>query len=183
MQPLQADPSSQVGTALDGIKAVVFPVDGVLTNGTITLDSSGRELPGLYARDSVAIREALRLGLHVAVITGRNASAYRPLLEAAGPVDLYLDGGDRLEAYESFKQRHGLTDEECACIADDIEELEILKRVGLPVTTINGVEYLRNRVAYISVYEGGRGCIREVVEMILEHQGRWPYGDKPVQGH
>ncbi|NTW52222.1 MAG: 3-deoxy-D-manno-octulosonate 8-phosphate phosphatase [Chlorobiaceae bacterium] len=178
MQPLQADPSSQVGAALDGIKAVVFSVDGVLNNGTITLDSEGREIASLYARDLVAIREALRNGLHVAVISGRDAAVYRPLLETAGPVDLYLESGDRLEAYDSFKSLHGLQDEDCACIADDIDDLEILKKAGLPVTTINGVEYLRNRVAYISVYEGGRGCIREVVEMILEHQGRWAYGEQ-----
>jgi 3-deoxy-D-manno-octulosonate 8-phosphate phosphatase (KDO 8-P phosphatase) len=181
MQPFQADPSSQVGAALDGIKAIVFPVDGVLTNGTITLDSEGRELPSLYARDGVAIREALRSGLRIAVISGRNAIVYQPLLEAAGAMDLYLEGGDRLDAYESFKQRYDLRDEECACIADDIEELDILRKVGLPVTTINGVEYLRNRVAYISVYEGGRGCIREIVEMILEHQGRWAYGEQSSQ--
>jgi 3-deoxy-D-manno-octulosonate 8-phosphate phosphatase (KDO 8-P phosphatase) len=182
MQPYQADPSSQVGTALDSIKALVVPVDGVLTSGTITLDSEGRELSSLYARDIVAIREALGHGMHVAVISGRDAGVYRAMLEAAGPVDLFLDGGDRLEAYETFKSRHGLQDEECACIADDIDDLEILKKVGLPVTTINGVEYLRNRVAYISVYEGGRGCIREIVEMILEHQGRWAFGEKHIQG-
>ena len=181
MQPLQADPSSQVGAALDSIKAVVFPVDGVLTNGTITLDSEGREMSSLYARDVVAIREALRNGLHVAVISGRDGAVYRPLLEAAGPVDLFLEEGERLDAYESFKNRHGLQDEECACIADDIDDLEILRKVGLPITTINGVEYLRNRVAYISVYEGGRGCVREVVEMILEHQGRWAYGEQQTQ--
>ncbi len=182
MQPFQADPSSQVGAALDGIKALLFPVDGVLTNGTITLDSAGRELPSLYARDIVAIREALRSGMRIAVISGRNTTVYQPLLEAAGAMDLYLEGGDLLDAYESFKQRYGLKDEECACIADDIDELDILRKVGLPVTTINGVEYLRNRVAYISVYEGGRGCIREIIEMILEHQGRWAYGENPAQG-
>jgi 3-deoxy-D-manno-octulosonate 8-phosphate phosphatase (KDO 8-P phosphatase) len=182
MQPHQADPSSQVGAALDSIKALVFPVDGVLTNGMITIDRDGRELSSLYVRDVVAIREALRNGLHVAVISGRDAAVYRPLFEAAGPVDLFLEGGDRLTAYESFKSRHGLQDEECACIADDIDDLGILRKVGLPVTTINGVEYLRNRVAYISVYEGGRGCIREVVEMILEHQGKWAYGENHLQG-
>ncbi|NTU93631.1 MAG: 3-deoxy-D-manno-octulosonate 8-phosphate phosphatase [Chlorobiaceae bacterium] len=183
MQPFEADPSSQVGAALDVIKALVFPVDGVLTNGMITLDSEGMEIASVYSRDAVAIREALRSGMRIAVISGRNASVYQPLLEAAGAMDLYLDGGDRIDAYESFKQRYGLKDEECACIADDVEELDILRKVGLPVTTINGVEYLRNRVAYISVYEGGRGCIREIIEMILEHQGRWAYSDQPGQPH
>lgn len=182
MQPYKADPSAQVGAALDGIKALVIPVDGVLTNGTITMDAEGRELTSIYTRDAVAIRMALRHGLHIAVISGRDAGTWRPLLEAAGPIDLFLDGGDRLAAYEVFKERHGLRDEDCACIADDIEDLEVLKRSGLPVTTINGVEYLRNRVAYISVYEGGKGCVREIVEMILEHQGRWEFGENAERG-
>ena len=177
MQPYQADPSSQISEALNGIKALVSSLDGVLNTGTITLDAEGREMPSLFARDLVAIREALQLGMKVAVIAGRDAGAYRSMLESAGTTDLFLDGEDRLEAYELFKRRHGLQDDECACIADDIDELPLLKVAGLPVTPINGVEYLRHRVAYISVYEGGKGCVREIVEMILEHQGRWAYSD------
>ncbi|MBN1928080.1 MAG: 3-deoxy-D-manno-octulosonate 8-phosphate phosphatase [Chlorobiaceae bacterium] len=182
MQPYQADPSSQISAALGGLKALVCSLDGVLNSGTITLDGEGREMPALFARDLVAIREALQLGMKVAVIAGRQAGAYRPLLESTGATDLFLDGEDRLEAYETFKSRHGLQDEECACIADDIDDLEIMKRAGLPVTPINGAEYLRNRVGYISVYEGGKGCVREIVEMILEHQGRWKYSEKQAQG-
>jgi 3-deoxy-D-manno-octulosonate 8-phosphate phosphatase (KDO 8-P phosphatase) len=178
MQPYQADPSSQVGAALDGIRALVCSLDGVLNSGTIILDGEGREMPALFARDVVGIREALSLGMKVAVIAGRHAGAYRSMFEAVGPVDLFLDAEDRLEAYESFRIRHGLQDDECACIGDDIDDLPVLKRAGLPVTTINGVEYLRNRVAYISVYEGGRGCVREIVEMILDHQGRWQHSEK-----
>ena len=182
MQPYQADPSSQINAALDGIKALAISLDGVLTSGAITLDGEGREMPALFARDLFGIREALRLGMKVAVIAGRQAGAYRQMLEQAGPVDLFLDGEERLEAYETFKSRHGLQDEECAYIADDIDDLELLKKAGLPVTPINGAEYLRNRVAYISVFEGGRGCVREIVEMILDHQNRWEYSEKQAQG-
>jgi len=178
MQPYQADPSSQIGEALDGIKALVCSLDGVLNTGTITLDGEGREMPSLFARDLVAIREALRLGMKVAVIAGRKAGAYRPMLEAAGEADLFLDGEERLEAYEAFKSKHGLRDDECAVIADDIDDLPLLKTAGLPITPINSIEYLRNRVAYISVYEGGKGCVREIVEMILDHQGHWEFSDK-----
>lgn len=178
MQPQQADPSSQIGKALDGIKALVCSLDGVLNSGTITLDGDGREIPSLFARDLLAIREALRLGMKVAVIAGRQAGAYRALLESAGDVDLFLDAEDRLTAYEAFKSKHGLQDDECAVIADDIDDLPLLKVAGLPTTPINSIEYLRNRVAYISVYEGGKGCVREIAEMILEHQGRWEYSDK-----
>jgi 3-deoxy-D-manno-octulosonate 8-phosphate phosphatase (KDO 8-P phosphatase) len=181
MQPYQADPSSQVSAALSGIRALIFPVDGVLNNGTITTDSNGGELCTLCVRDAVAIQEALRNGLCIAVISGRPAEAYRPLLESAGVTDLFLSGGDRLEAYEDFKRSRGLQDEECACIADDIVDLPILRKVGFPVTPINGIEYLRNRVAYISVFESGKGCIREVVEMILQHHGKWEYGERQEQ--
>ncbi|NTW55280.1 MAG: 3-deoxy-D-manno-octulosonate 8-phosphate phosphatase [Chlorobaculum sp.] len=182
MQPYQADPSAQVIAALDGVKALVLSLDGVLTNGSITLDGEGREMTALFARDLAGFREATRLGMKVAVIAGRQAGAFRQLLEAAGPVDLFLDGEDRLEAYEAFKTRHGLQDEECACVGDDIDDLELLKKAGFPVTPINGTEYLRNRVAYISVFEGGRGCAREIIEMILDHQNRWEYSDKHAQG-
>ena len=182
MQPYKADPSSQIYAALDSIKALVVSLDGVLNNGVLTLDGEGREMPAIFARDLVAIREALRLGMKVAVIAGRSAGAYRSLLEATGPVDLFLDGEVRLEAYEAFKSRHGLQDDDCACIADDIDDLEMLKLSGLPVTPINGAEYLRNRVAYISVFEGGRGCVREIVELILDHQNRWEYSEKQAQG-
>lgn len=182
MQPYQADPSSQITAALGGIKALVCSLDGVLNSGTLTFDAEGREMPSLFARDLVAIREALQLGMKVAVIAGRQAGAYRPMLEVAGAVDLFLDGEDRLEAYELFKSRHGLQDDECAVIADDIDDLPLLKTAGLPITPINGVEYLRARVGYVSVYEGGKGCVREVVEMILEHQGRWAYSEQQAQG-
>ncbi|MGC8773910.1 MAG: 3-deoxy-D-manno-octulosonate 8-phosphate phosphatase [Chlorobaculum sp.] len=182
MQPYKADPSSQINAALDSIKALVISLDGVLTSGAITLDGEGREIPTLFARDLAGLREALRLDMKVAIIAGRQAGAFRQMLEAAGPVDLFLDGEERLDAYEAFKSRHGLQDDECACIADDIDDLELLKKAGLPVTPINGAEYLRNRVAYISVFEGGRGCVREIVEMVLDHQGRWEYSEKQAQG-
>jgi 3-deoxy-D-manno-octulosonate 8-phosphate phosphatase (KDO 8-P phosphatase) len=181
MQPYKADPSAQVMSALNGIKALIFPVDGVLNNGTLSIDGEGREICSVSVRDVVAIREALLKGLHVAVISGRQAEGYRPLLEKAGLTDLYLDEGSKLDAFEAFKKIHDLQDEDCACIADDIIDIDILRKAGFPVTPINGAEYLRNRVAYISVYEGGKGCIREIVEMILEHQGKWEYGEKQEQ--
>ncbi len=55
----------------------------------------------------------------------------------------------------------------------------MLSKVGLPATAIDGADYLRNRVGYIAGYEGGKGCVREVVEMILTHQNKWPYIERP----
>lgn len=175
MHPSQADPSSRIDQALQSVRALVFPVDGVLNGSRITFDCNGGEICSISVRDAVAIKEALKQGVLVAVVSERDAEGYRPLLEALGVHDLYLNGENLLYSYEAFRQRHDLEDDECAYIGDDIGDIEVLARVGLPATAIDGADYLRNRVGYIAGYEGGKGCIREMVEMILLRQGKWPY--------
>jgi 3-deoxy-D-manno-octulosonate 8-phosphate phosphatase (KDO 8-P phosphatase) len=175
MQPSQADPSSRIDLALNAVRALAFPVDGVLNGSRITFDSNGGELCSISVRDAVAIKEALKQGVHIAVMSERDAEGYRPLLEALGVQDLYLNGENLLYSYEAFCQRHNLADEECAYIGDDIGDVGVLSKVGLPAAAIDGADYLRNRVGYISGYEGGKGCVRELIEMILIRQGKWPY--------
>ncbi len=181
MQPSQADPTSRIDLALKAVRALLFPVDGVLNGSRITFDSNGGELCSISVRDAVAIKEALKQGVHIAVLSERDAEGYRPLLEALGVQDLYLNGENLLYSYEAFLQRHDLADEECAYIGDDIGDIGVLAKVGLPATAIDGADYLRNRVGYISGYEGGKGCVRELVEMILMKQGKWPYIESGVE--
>ncbi|TCD48302.1 3-deoxy-D-manno-octulosonate 8-phosphate phosphatase [Chlorobium sp. N1] len=175
MEPSLADPSSRITEALKATRALIFPIDGVLNGGRIIFDSRGEELCTVSVRDAVAIREAVRQGLLVSVFSGRPAEGYRPFLEGLGVRDIRLGGGEFLDAYEAFREGNGLDDEACACIGDDVGEVSVLERVGLPVTPINGADWLRNRVGYISAFEGGRGCVREVVEMILGARGLWPW--------
>lgn len=177
-----ADPSSRVEQALKMVKAIVFPVDGVLNGGRITLDSCGKELCSISVRDAVALREALKSGLLVAVVSDRNADSYRPMLEELGITDLYLGRPDLLGAYEEFRHARSLSNEECAYIGDDVGDIAVLEKAGFPATPIDGADYLRNRVGYISGFEGGKGCIREVVEMLLTRQGKWPYAEEVQEG-
>ena len=181
MQPSQADPSSRIEDALKAVRALIFPVDGVLNGGRITFDSSGGELCSLSVRDAVAIKEAQKQGLHIAVVSDRDVEGYRPLLAELGVHDLYLSAGNLFDAYEAFRKLHDFSDEECAYIGDDIGDIAVLSRAGFPVTPIDGADYLRNRVGYIAGYEGGKGCVREIVEMILMHQGKWPYVESPEE--
>ncbi len=182
MEPSMADPSSRVEQALKMVRGLLFPVDGVLNGGRITRDSSGQELCSIAVRDAVAIREALKRGLHIGVVSDRDAESYRPLLEVLGVTDLYLGSKDLVSAYEDFRDAHGLSDEECAYIGDDVGDIAVLEKAGFPATPINGTDYLRNRVGYISGYEGGNGCVREIVEMILSRQGKWPYVEAVQEG-
>jgi 3-deoxy-D-manno-octulosonate 8-phosphate phosphatase (KDO 8-P phosphatase) len=181
MEPSLADPSSRVAEALKATRALIFPIDGVLNGGRITFDGRGEELCSVSVRDAVAIQEAVRKGLLISVFSERRSEGYRPILEGLGVQDLRFGNGSFLEAYEAFRDQHGLGDDVCACIGDDVGDLAVLERVGLPVTAINGADWLRNRVGYISAFEGGNGCVREVLEMILGSQGLWPWVEPSVE--
>nr|WP_317623617.1 3-deoxy-D-manno-octulosonate 8-phosphate phosphatase [Chlorobium phaeobacteroides] len=177
MQPSEADPSSRIQQALAAVRALVIPVDGVLNGGRMTIDGSGREICSISLRDATALKEALKQGLIVAVVSERDAEAYRPLLEQLGVTSLYLNAESVFDAYVAFRDSAGLDDDSCAYIGDDLGDISVLEQVGFPVTPIDGTDYLRHRVAYISAYEGGKGCVREIVEMILMQQGKWSYMD------
>jgi 3-deoxy-D-manno-octulosonate 8-phosphate phosphatase (KDO 8-P phosphatase) len=92
--------------------------------------------------------------------------------------DIVMGTDDKLSAYEQLKLRFGLQDDECAYIGDDINDIPVLERAGVSVTPISGIEYLRNRVQYTSGFEGGKGCVREIVEMVLALQEKWEYFDE-----
>ncbi len=181
MEPSLADPSSRIQQALLAVRAVIFPVDGVLNGPRITFDSHGGEIVSISNRDASAIRAAIDQGLHVAALSSRDAGGFRPVLEALGVRNIYLGASSLLDAYEAFCRERGLDDEACAYIGDDIVDVPVLERAGFPVTPIDGADYLRNRVGYISAYEGGKGCIREVVEMVLQQQGKLAFGDQAAE--
>jgi len=174
------DHSERLRDALMKVKALVFPVEGVLCGPRLAWDSEGRTGASCSVRDAFAVREAVRQGLQVAAFSQERYEAQDRMLDELGISSRYSGISSPLEAYERFLAESGLADEDCACIAEDILYIPVLERTGLSVTPIDGIEYLRNRVTYISAYEGGKGCVREMVELILQQQGRWEYTDHCV---
>ncbi len=170
------DASERLQNALRQVRALIFPLEGVLTGSQITVNDRGGESCSCNVRDALAVKKARKNGLHIAVISEHSGDAQRNLLEKIGVEHVYLGYDSKMDAYEEFKAACGLTDEDCAYIADDIVDVPLLEKTAFTVTPIDGVEYLRNRVTYISAYEGGKGCIREMVELILQEQGKWEYG-------
>ncbi len=177
IQLTSGDASERLQNALRQVKALIFPVEGVVTGGRTTFNDRGEEICSCNVRDALAIGEARQRGLHIAAISERSSDAQKYLLEHMGIEHVYLGCESKIEAYEAFKSGCGLADEECAYIADDVIDIPILEKAALSITPIDGIEYLRNRVSYISAYEGGKGCIREMVELILQEQGKWKYSE------
>ena len=158
---------------LNKIKAVIFDVDGVLSTSTISMGPDGQPVRSLNIKDGYAIQLAIKMGLHLAIITGGKTENVRLRYEGLGMKDVYLGVSMKLEVYEQFKQKYGLKDEEVLYVGDDIPDYEIMQICGLPCCPSDACPEIREISTYVSPCEGGRGCARDILEQILKAQGTW----------
>lgn len=162
---------------LKKIKAVAFDVDGVLSRQTIVLHPSGEPLRTVNIKDGYALQLAIKMGLHVAIITGGTSQAVRRRYEGLGIPDVYLGCAVKIHTYEAFLEKYGLTDEEVLYMGDDIPDYEILTRCGCPCCPADAAPEIRSVSCYISHLAGGEGCGRDVLEQVLRAQGKWMSSD------
>ena len=156
------------------IKLVILDVDGVLTDGSIYVAPDGSELyKPFFVRDGLIISLARKVGINTAVITGRASSIVANRAQELHIDRVYQGSLDKRAAYADIKERTGLLDEEIAYIGDDIVDLPILRRVGLPCTVGDAVPEVRDAAQIIAAAPGGRGAVREIYEIILKSQGLW----------
>ena len=158
---------------LKKIKAIIFDVDGVLSAGTIPMDEEGMPHRTLNIKDGYAIQLAVKMGLHLAIMTGGNSDAIRKRYEYLGMKDIFMKCAVKIQTYEKFLKEYGLHDDEIIYIGDDIPDYEIMKRVGCPCCPSDACQEIKDISVYVSPYEGGKGCARDVVEQVLKAQGLW----------
>ena len=158
---------------LNKIKAIIFDIDGVLSSETITLSSEGEPLRTVNIKDGYAIQLAMKLGLRIVILTGGKTKSVRIRYEGLGVEDIYMGCAVKIETYEEFIKKYGLTDEEVMYMGDDIPDLEIMRRVGCPVCPKDACEEIKDISVYVSDKIGGHGCGRDVIEQTLRAQGKW----------
>lgn len=158
---------------LSKIKAVLFDMDGVLSAETISLHPDGEPMRTVNIKDGYAIQLAMKVGLHIAVITGCDIDAVRLRYEGLGVEDIYMKAAVKKESYEDFKKRHGYSDDELIFMGDDIPDLEVMRACGCPCCPSDACAEVRQASIYISDRRGGYGCGRDVVEQVLKAQGKW----------
>ena len=163
---------------LTKIKAIIFDIDGVLSAETITLAPDGLPQRTVNIKDGYAIQLAIKLGLHIAIMTGANVDAIRVRYEGLGVKDVMMGCAVKITTYEAFLKKYQLTDEEVMFMGDDIPDLEVLRRVGCPVCPQDACQEVREACLYVSDLKGGYGCGRDVVEQTLRAQGKWLMNEK-----
>lgn len=158
---------------LKEIKAIIFDIDGVLSSETITLSSKGEPLRTVNIKDGYAIQLAMKLGLRIAIMTGAKVTSIRKRYEGLGVEDIYIGCSVKIETYETFLHKYGLTDKEIMYMGDDIPDLEIMRRVGCPVCPKDACPEIKEVSIYVSDRIGGHGCGRDIIEQVLRAQGKW----------
>lgn len=153
---------------LKKIKMLIMDVDGVLTDGSIVYSSQGEEIKTFNVHDGYGI-ELLRLsGIHPAIITGRNSKIVETRARDLKIEDLVQGTIDKVPAAESFAKKYNLSFEEIAFIGDDLFDIPLLQKVGFSCAPKNARKEVKRIVDYVTKQEGGKGAVREVIDMIIE---------------
>lgn len=157
-----------------GIKTFIFDVDGVMTNSDLIVFEDGKLLRKMSIRDGFALKMAVLAGYKVAVITGGKSEGVKSRLQGLGITDIYSGYQNKMEAYEELIYTYELDEEYILYMGDDIPDYSVMRRVGFPTCPSNAVPEIIELSHYISPYEGGAGCVRDVIEKVLKLNGKWP---------
>jgi 3-deoxy-D-manno-octulosonate 8-phosphate phosphatase (KDO 8-P phosphatase) len=156
------------------VKLLLLDVDGVLTDGRIIIDDRGVETKQFDVRDGQGISLLLRSGIEVGFITGRSSQVVRHRAKDLGVRLVYQGINDKLACYGEIKLQLALKDSQIGFVGDDMVDLPVLRRVGLALSVADGWSGLSRAVDYITTARGGQGAVREVAELLLKCQGKWP---------
>lgn len=158
---------------LQQIKLLALDVDGVLTDGTINIGNDGELFKGFNAKDGLGISAALRNGLQIAIITGRKSAIIHKRATELG-ITLLCEGVHNKYAELMRLQRQlGLEKEQIAYIGDDLNDLPAFSAAGISFTPADGSEDVKFMANYVLHCNGGRGAVREAIEMIFKSQEKW----------
>lgn len=158
---------------LGRIRLLFLDVDGVLTDGHIWLDGSGREMKGFHVRDGLGIRMLIEAGIEVAIVTGRRSEAVAARAAELGVCRLYQGVKDKQALCERVRGELGLAREMVACIGDDLPDLDMFAAAGFRIAVADAAEEVHWAADARTAASGGHGAVREVCEWLLKAQEKW----------
>jgi 3-deoxy-D-manno-octulosonate 8-phosphate phosphatase (KDO 8-P phosphatase) len=171
-------PEKDIGQLAWKIELLLMDVDGVMTDGTILLvpmpDGSVVEAKTFNVNDGAALAMARRAGLKTGIISGRSSAALTKRAEEL-KVDFFYHGLGRTKtsALDEIFGKTKMPKDRVCYIGDDVQDLPLFSRVGFPIAVANASKEVAAHASYVTHTAGGRGAIREIVELILRAQGKW----------
>ena len=155
------------------INTFVFDVDGVLTDGTVTIFPNGELVRKMNTKDGYALKTAIDKGYRVCIISGGTNEGVRSRLQGLGVRDIYLGAHNKVDQLEDYLSLHNIDPNQVLYMGDDIPDFQVMQQVALAACPKDAVPEIQDISLYISQKKGGQGCVRDVIEQVLKVQDKW----------
>jgi len=155
------------------IKLLLMDCDGVLTDARLWLTPDGDELKAFHARDGQGISVWHRAGWHSGVISGRASSSLKRRAHELNMKYVHQYAKDKIVAFEEIIADAKISADECCYIGDDLGDVAVMRRVGLAAEVADAADDAKAAAHYVTTLNGGKGAVRDVIELILKSQNRW----------
>lgn len=165
--------SKQLLIKAKNVKFLLLDVDGVLTDGRIIYDSNGYDSKFFDVHDGLGVYLLGRMGVKTILITAKGSKSIGPRAKDMGVEAVYENILPKSRVYEKVRGKYGLSDKEICFVGDDLVDLCVLRRCGVPIATRNASPDVKKAALYVTRKDGGRGAVREVAELILKAKGLW----------
>jgi 3-deoxy-D-manno-octulosonate 8-phosphate phosphatase (KDO 8-P phosphatase) len=153
------------------IKLLILDVDGVMTDGGLTIGDDGQEYKTFHAHDGLGMKLLKASGVELAIITGRTSNVVKKRAESTGVAHFYQGAEDKLSAFHDLIKLANLPAETCAFMGDDVVDLPPMLQCGLALAVPDSPALVLQHAHYVTQKNGGRGAVREICELLMQAQG------------
>lgn len=155
------------------ITTFIFDYDGVMTDGKVYSDHDGHPWRATNVKDGYALQLASKLGYNVAVISGAVCPSMEVRMNSLRVTDVFTGVCNKVLKLDEYMAEKGLKKEEIVFMGDDIPDIRVMQSVGLAACPADAADEVKAISAYISPKEGGKGCVRDLIEQVLKTHGKW----------
>ncbi len=155
------------------IKLLLLDVDGVLTDGRIIYDSRGRDSKFFDVHDGLGVYVLQRCGIKTILITAKSSKTIRPRAKDMRVAEVFADIFPKTAVLDKILKKYKVGLDEICFVGDDLVDLSLMKKVGLPVAVANAAGEIKEAASFVTRRSGGRGAVREIAELILKSQDKW----------
>lgn len=158
---------------LTKIKAVILDIDGVISPSCVQLGQDGNPIRQINVKDGYAIQLAIKHNLLIMIISGGYCEYMKKRMLALSINEVIMNASSKIEHYRNILYKYDLKAEEVVYIGDDIPDYNVMLECGLPCCPADAAYDIKNISKYISNYNGGYGCVRDILEQIMRAKGYW----------
>lgn len=155
------------------IRCFVFDVDGVMTDGSLLIQPDGSMYRTMNIKDGYAMQLAIKKGYQLFVISGSTPEGVKKRLERLGLTEVHIGIENKLTKLEELLAKYQFDFSDLLYMGDDMPDLEVMKKCALRTCPSDAVYQIKNECQYISSYAGGKGCVRDIIEQVMQLNGHW----------